>query len=172
MQKYANTACRAAFLTHLLDNTKIRMSSKYPQILLSFSQCWNLISTVEVPANGEKASMQHIFCNTKLLSYLIQYWWHKRSHLDFFCLQIWRKVQFCFVFIYLKIQTEYTPWNTNLYKTPNKSLFTFWALTGESMDVGWTSTSILAWLLDAVINLWLAQLSGVTYKRAHSIQKA
>lgn len=90
----------------------------------------------------------------------------------FFCLQIWRKVQFCFVFIYLKIQTEYTPWNTNLYKTPNKSLFTFWALTGESMDVGWTSTSILAWLLDAVINLWLAQLSGVTYKRAHSIQKA
>lgn len=49
-------------------------------------------------------------------------------------------------------------------------LFTFRALTTESTDAGRAGTSILARLLDAMIDLRLAQLSGVTYKTPHNVQ--
>jgi len=67
---------------------------------------------------------------------------------------------------------DYSPQNADLCEVLDRSLlFTFWALTTESTDAGWAGTSISAWLLDAMINLWLAQLSGVAYKTAHNVQK-
>lgn len=57
---------RHHFLTHLVDNIKIRPHPESPQIHLSH-QCWSLISIVE----WKNISAPHIHWNTQLLQHFI-----------------------------------------------------------------------------------------------------
>lgn len=161
MQKYANTTRKASF-SHTFTGQDRNQATPYVSSDSPFSRCWSPISTVEVPET-ERTFLRHIHTETLSSSHTSYTTadYTKISHLDsFFCLQLWPKAQFK-KYLYIHINTNWksrlsTP-PQNLYAVLDRSLlFTFWALTAESIDVGWAGTSILAWLLDAMINLWLA----------------
>lgn len=70
--------------SHIYWTTQKSEQTLDPQIVLSFSQCQNLISIVEVKANRENISVQHMPWNTKLLPYSVCYWWHRDISSGFF----------------------------------------------------------------------------------------